>query len=76
MKVELAFCAFLVLATSVAVSAQPARDDSSIGPRNAVILIIRHAEDADSGKVYLLWALREPMAMQIISRTSPLTEND
>jgi hypothetical protein len=50
MKTELAFCAFLVLACSAAVVAQPVRDESSTGPGNAVVLIIRHAEDADSGK--------------------------
>ena len=50
MKTELAFCAFLSLASSVAVLAQPVGDEFSTGPKNAVILIIRHAEDADSGK--------------------------
>lgn len=50
MKTELAFCAFLALALSAAVSAQPMRDENSAGPKNAVVLIIRHAEDADSGK--------------------------
>src|SRR6476619_4200884 len=50
MKTELAFCAFLVLACSAAVVAQPIRDESSTGPGNAVVLIMRHAEDADSGK--------------------------
>jgi len=50
MKTELAFCAFLALAFPAAASAQPARDENSTGPRNAVVLIIRHAEDADSGR--------------------------
>jgi hypothetical protein len=44
------FCAFLAPAFPAAVSAQPARDESSTGPRNTVVLIIRHAEDANSGK--------------------------
>jgi len=48
MKTELAFYTFLALAFPVAVSAQPVRD--AAGPKNAVVLIIRHAEDADSGK--------------------------
>ena len=50
MKTELAFCAFLALALSAAVSAQPMQDENSAGPKKAVVLIIRHAEDADSGK--------------------------
>jgi hypothetical protein len=50
MKTELPFCAFLALAFPAAVSAQPVRDESSTGPRNAVVLIIRHREDANSGK--------------------------
>jgi broad specificity phosphatase PhoE len=50
MKAKLSFCAILALAFSTAVSAQTVRDENSAGPKNAVVLIIRHAEDADSGK--------------------------
>jgi hypothetical protein len=37
MKTELAFCAFLALTLSAAVSAQPMRDENSAGPKKAVV---------------------------------------
>jgi broad specificity phosphatase PhoE len=49
MKFKLLFCGLLALAIPEAIFAEPSYDGNPSGLRNAVILIIRHAEDADDG---------------------------
>jgi broad specificity phosphatase PhoE len=49
MKFKLLFCGFLALAIPAAVFAQPRQDGNSGALKNAVILIIRHAEQPADG---------------------------
>lgn len=49
MKFSMLFCALLVLAIPAAVFAQPPQDGNSGALKNAVILIIRHAEQPADG---------------------------
>ncbi len=49
MKFKLLFCALLVLAIPATVFAQPLQDGNSSALKNAVILIIRHAEQPADG---------------------------
>jgi broad specificity phosphatase PhoE len=49
MTFELLFCGLLVLAIPEAIFAEPSYDGHSSALNNAVILIIRHAEQADHG---------------------------
>ena len=49
MTFKLLCCGLLALALPEAIFAKPSYDEHSSALNNAVILIIRHAEDADSG---------------------------
>jgi len=49
MKLKLVFCALIALGIPAAIFAQSAQSENSSGLRDAVILVIRHAEKADDG---------------------------
>jgi len=49
MRLKLVFCTLIALGIPAAIFAQSAQSENSSGLRNAVILIIRHAEKADDG---------------------------
>jgi broad specificity phosphatase PhoE len=49
MKFKLLFCGLLAMAMPPAIFAKPSHDGDSGALKNAVILIIRHAEQADDG---------------------------
>src|SRR5262245_24231875 len=49
MKLKLLFCALIALGIPAAIFAQSAQSENSSGLRDAVILVIRHAEKADDG---------------------------
>ena len=49
MRLKLVFCTLIALGIPAAIFAQSAQSENSSGLKNAVILIIRHAEKADDG---------------------------
>src|SRR5262249_61084772 len=49
MSLKLVFCTLIALGIPGAIFAQSAQSENSSGLKNAVILIIRHAEKADDG---------------------------
>jgi hypothetical protein len=49
MKFNLLFCGFLALAIPTAILAEPPHDGTSGALKNAVVLVIRHAEKPDNG---------------------------
>jgi len=49
MKYKLLFCAALALAIPAAILGKPTVDETFTTPKNAVILVIRHAEKPDTG---------------------------
>ena len=49
MKFKLLFCGLLALAIPAATFAEPSQDGNSSALKNAVILVIRHAEQPDDG---------------------------
>src|SRR5262249_30047993 len=49
MKLKLVFCALIALGIPAAIFAESAQSENSSGLRDAVILIIRHAEETDAG---------------------------
>jgi hypothetical protein len=50
MRLKLAFCALIALGIPAAIFAQSAQGENASGLKNAVILIIRHAEKTDDGR--------------------------
>jgi hypothetical protein len=49
MKFKLIFCVLIALAIPAAIFAESAQNENTSGLRDATILVIRHAEDADVG---------------------------
>jgi len=49
MKYKLLFCGLLALAVPAAIFGKPPADEKFTAPKNAVILVIRHAEKPDTG---------------------------
>jgi broad specificity phosphatase PhoE len=50
MRLKLVFCALIALGIPAAIFAQSAQGETASGLKNAVILIIRHAEKTDDGR--------------------------
>jgi hypothetical protein len=49
MKYKILFCAVLAVAMTATIFGKPPREENFTAPKNAVILVIRHAEKPDAG---------------------------